>query len=61
MYFLVMEIVGPEWRLLAGLGCQAGVAVGYMASAVIAYYVTTWRMLQICYALPVVSFLLYWW
>lgn len=60
-YFSVMEIVGPDKRLLAGLGCQVGLTVGYIASAILAYYVTNWRILQVLFVLPGFAFLTYWW
>lgn len=56
-----MEMVGPTKRLFAGVICQMFFSCGYMLTAVFAYYVHDWRMLQLALTLPGVLFLCYWW
>lgn len=54
-------MVGPQKRLIAGVGCQMFFTAGYIMIAGFAYYFTDWRMLQLALTVPSVAFLFYWW
>ncbi|XP_058804844.1 organic cation transporter protein isoform X2 [Phymastichus coffea] len=60
-YVIALEMVGPQKRLIAGIGCQLFFTAGYIMTAGFACYITDWRTLQIALTLPSVAFLLYWW
>ncbi|XP_008215741.1 organic cation transporter protein [Nasonia vitripennis] len=60
-YVIALEMVGPQKRLIAGVGCQLFFTAGYIMIAGFAYYITDWRMLQLALTVPSVAFLLYWW
>lgn len=60
-YVISMEMVGPDSRLFAGTICMMFFSVGYMLTAVFAYFIHDWRALQIALTLPGVLFLSYWW
>ncbi|XP_014203882.1 organic cation transporter protein isoform X2 [Copidosoma floridanum] len=60
-YVIALEMVGPQKRLIAGVGCQLFFTTGYIMTAGFAYYITDWRMLQLALTIPSVAFLLYWW
>ena len=60
-YVLAMEMVGPEWRVVAGTLCQYYHTVGYLAMAGLAALLHhSWQLLQIVLTLPSVLFLSYW-
>ena len=46
-YVLIMEITGTKYRQLAGTGIQCFFAFGQMTLSGLAYYIRTWRSLQI--------------
>lgn len=56
-----LEMVGPQKRLIAGIGCQLFFTAGYIMTAGFAYYITDWRTLQLALTLPSIAFLVYWW
>ncbi|XP_063223494.1 organic cation transporter protein-like isoform X2 [Bacillus rossius redtenbacheri] len=60
-YVLAMEMVGPRKRLHVGVICQFFFTGGYMLTALFAYFIRDWRMLQVALSLPGVLFLSYWW
>lgn len=60
-YVIALEMVGPEKRLIAGVGCQLFFTTGYVLTAGFAYLITDWRMLQVAFTVPSIAFLLYWW
>ena len=60
-YVIAMEMVGPKYRLYAGVICMMFFSVGYMLTAVFAYYIHEWRTLQIALTLPGLVFFSYWW
>lgn len=60
-YVIAMEMVGPRYRLLAGVVCQMFFSLGYMLTAAFAYFITDWRNLQIALTIPGVVFFCYWW
>lgn len=60
-YVIAMEMVGPKYRLFAGVVCQMFFSTGYMLTAAFAYFITDWRNLQIALTVPGVVFISYWW
>lgn len=60
-YVIAMEMVGPNDRLKAGTICQMFFSAGYMLTALFAYYITDWRMLQMALTVPGLAFFSYWW
>lgn len=59
--FSALEMVGPQKRLVAGVGCQLFFTSGYIMTAGFAYYIRDWRYLQIALTVPSIAFLLYYW
>lgn len=58
-FFLsVMEVVGPKWRALSGVGYQAAFAIGYMILSGIAYGLRDWRNMQVMFLFGLVSWCL---
>ncbi|KRT86152.1 membrane transporter [Oryctes borbonicus] len=60
-YVIGMEMVGPPKRPLAGTILQMFFSVGYMLTALFAYYIHHWRYLQIAITVPGLLFFCYWW
>nr|CAD7588640.1 unnamed protein product [Timema genevievae] len=60
-YVIAMEMVGPNKRLFAGVVCQFFFTAGYILTALIAYFIDDWRMLQVALSLPGIVFISYWW
>ncbi|GJQ67658.1 Orct [Trypoxylus dichotomus] len=60
-YVIAMEMVGPPKRPIAGTICQMFFSVGYMLTALFAYYIHNWRHLQIAITVPGLLFFCYWW
>ena len=71
-YVLAMEMVGPQYRVVAGTLCQYYYTVGYLTMAGLAFLLHhSWQLLQIVrprtphplqvLTLPSVLFLSYWW
>ncbi|XP_063218411.1 organic cation transporter protein-like [Bacillus rossius redtenbacheri] len=60
-YVIAMEMVGPSKRLFAGVVCQLFFTTGFILTALFAYFIDDWRMLQVALSLPGVVFLSYWW
>ena len=58
---IVVEMVGPRWRLHTGIMIEYFWAAGYMLIALIAYYVRDWRHLQLCLCVPIFALTLHWW
>ena len=61
MFILVMEVVGPRWRALAGLVYQIPFSFGFMSLSAAAYLVRDWRYLQLVISAPSVLMLGFWW
>jgi MFS transporter, OCT family, solute carrier family 22 (organic cation transporter), member 4/5 len=61
LYVIAMEMVGPNYRLFAGVVIQMFFSVGYVLTAAFAYFFTSWRDLQIYLTLFGVLFFTYWW
>ncbi|XP_017047157.1 organic cation transporter-like protein [Drosophila ficusphila] len=60
-YVVAMEMVGPDKRLYAGIFVMMFFSVGFMLTAVFAYFVHDWRWLQIALTLPGLIFMCYYW
>ncbi|KAI8045775.1 organic cation transporter-like protein [Drosophila gunungcola] len=60
-YVIAMEMVGPDKRLYAGIFVMMFFSVGFMLTALFAYFVHDWRWLQIALTLPGLLFLSYYW
>lgn len=60
-YVLAMEMVGPSYRLFAGVAVQMFFSFGFIALAGFAYFFTDWRELQIAITLPGIVFMCYYW
>ena len=56
-YILVIELISPEWRGMAGNAFGIPYAVGYSSLAGVAYYVRDWRNLQLVLTIPPLIFL----
>ncbi|XP_049952003.1 organic cation transporter protein-like [Schistocerca serialis cubense] len=60
-YVIAMEMVGTRKRLFAGVACQLFFTFGYVITALFAYLIPEWRLLQIAITVPSLIFLSYWW
>lgn len=60
-YVIAMEMVGPSKRLFAGIFVMMFFSVGFMLTALFAYFIHDWRGLQIGLTLPGLLFLSYYW
>ncbi|XP_055907603.1 organic cation transporter protein-like [Eupeodes corollae] len=60
-YVIAMEMVGPSYRIFAGVVVMMFFSVGFMLTAAFAYFITDWRWLQIGLTLPGVLFMSYYW
>ncbi|XP_055382787.1 organic cation transporter protein-like [Condylostylus longicornis] len=60
-YVIAMEMVGPSYRLLAGVLYMTFFSFGFMLLAGFAYLIYDWRQLQIALTLPGAIFLCYYW
>ncbi|KAJ8949972.1 hypothetical protein NQ318_002380, partial [Aromia moschata] len=56
-YVIGLEMVGPAMRTIAGTVTQMFFSVGYMLTALFAYYIHEWRLLQFCLTIPGVLFI----
>lgn len=61
-YVIAMEMVSPQYRMIAGTVMMMFFSVGYMLTAGFAYvFYTSWRVLQIALTLPGLLFMGYYW
>lgn len=60
-YVIAMEMVGPTYRLFAGVACMMFFSFGYVLTAGFAYFISDWRELQIALTLPGLLFMCYYW
>ncbi|XP_012259159.2 organic cation transporter protein-like [Athalia rosae] len=60
-YVNVLEIIGTKHRRVIVAGIHVSYSLGYATLIVCAYFIRTWRHLQITMILPAVGFLSYWW
>ncbi|TRY63543.1 hypothetical protein TCAL_11029 [Tigriopus californicus] len=57
-----LELVGPSKRTLAGIACWFFETSGLLCAVALAFLLSNnWRLLQICYSLPCIIFISYWW
>ncbi|XP_035701956.1 organic cation transporter protein isoform X2 [Folsomia candida] len=60
-YVIAMEMVGPSRRTFVGVACQLFFTAGYIVTALFAYFIRDWKILQIALSLPGLVFLSYYW
>lgn len=60
-YVLAMEMVGPTYRLFAGVAVMMFFSLGFILTAGFAYFFTDWRDFQIAITLPGLVFMCYYW
>jgi len=61
-YVLAMEMVGHQYRAMAGTICMYYLIFGYLTMAGLAFFLNdSWQLLQIVLTLPSILFLSYWW
>ncbi|GBN96620.1 Solute carrier family 22 member 3 [Araneus ventricosus] len=60
-FVLVMEVIGPDYRSLYGIGINAGWVLGYMILPGIAMLLRDWFWVQLTIAIPSIVFLSSWW
>lgn len=60
-YVIALEMVGPKKRMFAGVVCQMFFTLGFLLTALFAYFIRNWRHLQIALTLPGILFFSYWW
>lgn len=60
-YVLAMEMVGPTYRLFAGVAVMMFFSLGFILTAGFAYVFTDWREFQIAITLPGLLFMCYYW
>lgn len=60
-YVIAMEMVGPTYRLFAGVVSMMFFSFGYMLIGAFAYFIKDWRYLQIALTVPSVLFMVYYW
>lgn len=51
-YLVGVEMVGPKWRVFAGIVIEYFWAFGYVLIAAIAYGIRDWRMLALAISVP---------
>ncbi|CAH1119189.1 unnamed protein product [Phaedon cochleariae] len=60
-FVLSIELVGGEWRTVAGISYLFPVSLSYMIIAGIGYLLRDWRHLQLAISLPGLLFQILWW
>lgn len=60
-FTLSTELVGPKYRVIAGFVIQTFYSVGFMVLAGMAYFIRSWRYLEIAITVPALLFFAYWW
>ncbi|KAL4709508.1 hypothetical protein ACJJTC_007239 [Scirpophaga incertulas] len=60
-YIVVMEVVGPKYRVMAGTTISSFFSVGTMSTALIAWAVPNWRHLTLVLYTPQLLIILYFW
>ena len=57
----VMELVGPSYRMIAGIALELFWACGAIVLALLAYLIRDWRYLNLAVSLPALLFIPYVW
>ncbi|XP_035684248.1 organic cation transporter protein-like [Branchiostoma floridae] len=60
-FVLALEVVGPSKRNAVGMAVSLTFAIGFFILSVLAYFLRTWRNLQLVQALIMYPLLCYWW
>ncbi|GFR88482.1 organic cation transporter protein [Elysia marginata] len=60
-FTLSTELVGPDYRVVAGFVIQIFYNLGYVILAGLAYFIRDWRHLELTITLPALLFGFYWW
>ncbi|XP_078603971.1 organic cation transporter protein-like [Branchiostoma floridae x Branchiostoma japonicum] len=60
-FVLALEVVGPSKRNAVGMTASLSFGTGFFALSVRAYFLRTWRNLQLVQALMMYPLLCYWW
>ncbi|RUS81902.1 hypothetical protein EGW08_010329, partial [Elysia chlorotica] len=60
-FTLSTELVGPDYRVVAGFVLQIFYNLGYLILAGLAYFIRDWRQLELAITLPALLFGFYWW
>ncbi|KAJ8960531.1 hypothetical protein NQ318_013819 [Aromia moschata] len=60
-FVLTIELVGGDWRTVAGISYLFPVSLSYVTIAGIAWLLKDWRQLQLAISLPGFLFLALWW
>lgn len=60
-YVIAMEMVGPAKRILVGTLFQCFFAIGYLLTALFAYIIREWQILQVAISVAGIFFISYWW
>ena len=60
-YVLVLEMVGPSYRMFMGTVCHYFYTIGYVTLVMVAYLLNDdWRLMQIVLCAPSLVFIGYW-
>ncbi|CAH1271261.1 SLC22A3 [Branchiostoma lanceolatum] len=60
-FVLAIEVVGPSKRNAVGMAVTLSFGVGFFVLCLLAYFLRTWRNLQLVQALIMTPLLCYWW
>ncbi|XP_066294746.1 organic cation transporter protein-like [Branchiostoma lanceolatum] len=60
-FVLAVEVVGPSKRNAVSMAISLSASVGYFLLCLLAYYIRTWRNLQLVQAVIMTPLLCYWW
>ncbi|XP_064652869.1 organic cation transporter protein-like isoform X2 [Lineus longissimus] len=60
-FVMVMEMIGPKYRVILGVFVQGWFALGFMLVSGLGYAVRDHVMLQVCCSVPTILLLSYWW
>jgi hypothetical protein len=60
-FVLSIELVGGNWRTVAGISYLFPVSLSYITIAGMGWLLRDWRQLQLAISLPGLIFLILWW